>query len=97
MSLDGHAVVDRTFDSSGNVSNEFPHIFVFPKLIVKKGEYIKLFSGEGKYSNYQAVGKITVHCLYWHADSCVWNDNGGDAATFIKYSVINSAEVPSTE
>jgi hypothetical protein len=90
----GYAVVDRTFDSTGKVSNEFRHIFVFPDLEIGKDDWIRLYTGTGKYSKVKADTGGYIHNLYWEADSCVWNNNGGDRASLIKYSPINAVTVP---
>jgi len=95
--LKGYAIVDRTFDADGKVSNEFRHIYVFPDLEVNPGEWIRLYTGTGKNSTGENGNKEKVHFLYWNANECVWNDKGGDTATLIKYTLINSKVVPPVE
>ncbi len=97
INLKGFAVVDRTFDADGKVSNEFRHIYVFPDLEVNPGEWIRLYTGVGKNSTGENGNKEKVHFLYWNAKECVWNDKGGDTATLIKYTVVNSQIVPPVE
>lgn len=95
VDLKGYAVVDRTFDPKGKVSNEFRHIFVFPSLTVLKGEWVLLYSGKGKYSKVKLASiKDPIHRLFWGSDHCVWNDAGGDTATLIRYAVLKSVPVP---
>lgn len=91
----GFAVVDRTFDSNGKVSNEFRHIYVFPEIKLKKDQKVLLHSGTGTNTikTFSNTGK-EYHQLFWGADSCIWNDNGGDTATLISFIVVNSVEVP---
>ena len=89
VNLQGYAVVDRTFDAKGKVSNEFRHIFVFPSLKVAKDQLVYLYSGTGKYK--KAIlrsTKAVIHKLYWESDHCVWNDIGGDTATLIRHAVV---------
>lgn len=99
VNLKGYAVVDRTFDTDGSISNEFRHIFVFPKLDLKKDDWIRLSTGNGKYYTYQNPGNETetVHCFYWQSDKCVWNNNGGDTASLIKFNLVNSVTVPAVK
>lgn len=94
VSLKGYAIVDRTFASDGKVSNEYRHIFIFPNLIVDKNHWIRLHTNDGKYNITKGSKDETIHNLYWQSDKCIWNDNGGDTATLIKYSVENSVAVP---
>jgi hypothetical protein len=92
--LKGYALVDRTFDADGKVSNEFRHIYVFPDMEVNPKEWVRLYTGKGKNSDGKNDNGHVVHFLYWGAKECVWNDEGGDTATLIKYTVADSKEVP---
>lgn len=101
VNLKGYALVDRTFDEDGKVSNEFRHIFIFPDLDVTKDDLVVLYTGNPVASK-PAIGKHAslkgnIYRLYWQSDSCVWNDNGGDTATLIKYTVQDSKVVPAVE
>lgn len=93
-SLNGYALIDRTFGSTGKISNEFRHIFVFPALSVKKYDYIRLSSGNGTYSTSSNNRGGTTYFLYWESDKCVWNNNGGDYATLINFKTVDSRIVP---
>ncbi len=92
--IKGYAIVDRTFDSNEKISNEFRHIFIFPDLEVEKGEWVKLCTGNGTYGKVKSTSGAYIHKLFWNSSECVWNDNGGDTATLIKYSTIKSVKVP---
>lgn len=95
VNLKGYAVVDRTFTAEGKVSNEFRHIFVFPNLQIEKDDWVRLYTGTGIYSRTKSsTGTGYIHNFYWESDSCVWNNNGGEIATLIKYTVVNSVTVP---
>lgn len=83
--LKGYALVDKTFDNKGNASNEFRHIFLFPDLEVKAGEYIRVYTGNGKYKSEKNANNVIVHYLYWNSDECVWNDKQPDEAILIKF------------
>lgn len=91
--LTGYALVDRTFTSTGQLSNEFRHIFVFPSLQVAKNDYVCLNSGTGDYKALKNSRGGMTHFFYWGSGNCVWNNNGGDRATLIKYSVISGMDV----
>ncbi|MFC0777770.1 hypothetical protein [Flavobacterium sp. HJSW_4] len=98
INLKGYALVDRTFDSKENVSNEFRHIFFFPNLVVEKNDWVQLFTGNGKYQKVQSTDKSCfIHKLYWQSDKCVWNNNGGDTATLIKCALVKSVKVPAVK
>ena len=95
--LKGYAVVDRTFATSGAVSNEFRHIFVFPDTPVAKGDWVLLYTGKGTASKAKNEKNTFTHNFYWGSGECVWNNNGGDVATLIKYTVVNSVTVPAAK
>ncbi len=38
MNTKGYAVVDRTFDDEGNISNEFRHIYVLPSIDLEENQ-----------------------------------------------------------
>ncbi|PZR30062.1 MAG: hypothetical protein DI535_00755 [Citrobacter freundii] len=98
INLKGYAIVDRTFAADGKISNEFRHIFVFPQLPIEKQDLVRLYTGVGKYSITKRDGQAgVIHNFFWASDTCVWNNNGGDVATLIRYEVINAANVPSVE
>ncbi|WP_284653536.1 hypothetical protein [Flavobacterium terrisoli] len=94
MNAKGYALVDRTFDSDGTISNEFRHIYVFPNIELKAKDWIRLYTGNGKYKTVENTDGSNIHLLYWNSNECVWNDKGGDTATLIKYTVENKVIVP---
>lgn len=95
VNLAGYAIVDRTFDEAEDVSNEFRHIFIFPELEIEKGDYVRLYTGSGRYKKLKNTnGPGHVHLLYWQSEKCVWNDKSQDTATLIKYSVVGQVKVP---
>lgn len=92
LNLGGYALVDKTF-ANDVLSNEFRHVYFFPKTPVEKGEYIALFTKKGSYSKGKLTSGEPCHFFYWNADSCVWNDAGGDTVTLFKYSKADSKVV----
>lgn len=96
VNLKGYAVVDRTFNASEQLSNEFRHIFVFPEKIIARTDWVRLYTGVGSYSKHPTSdGKGFIHSFYWGSGECVWNNNGKDIASLIKYQLTNSVVVPS--
>lgn len=94
MNVKGYAIVDRTFDVVGNVSNEFRHFYALPDVTLEKNQELILFTGKGKngLTEYDKSEKVFYAC-YWGSGDCVWNDQGGDTATLIKYDVVDSEPV----
>jgi hypothetical protein len=90
----GFALVDRTFDEDGRLSNEFRHIYVFPEVKLKAGDRIVLCTGAGEDGTKKLPNGTKFHGLYWGAKECVWNDKGGDTATLISFALVNSKTVP---
>lgn len=94
VNLRDYAVIDRTFGPSERVTNEFRHIFPFPSQAVKKGEYVRLHTGTGNYVKTNNSDGTVTHHFYWGSKTCIWNDKGGDVATLLSYTVMNSKTVP---
>ena len=89
INMNSYAVVDKTFDEDGNVSNVFRHFYRFPSQQVKKGEYVCLFTKKGTYS----LGKMTngdpVHKFYWGSEAPIWNDSNVESAEVLKVETVN--------
>lgn len=84
LNANDYAVTDKSFDQDGGLSNEFRHFYRFPPVKVKKGEFIRLFTGEGTYERHIQDNDIVVHRFYWNSDECVWNDKEQDEAFVFK-------------
>lgn len=104
VNLKGYAIVDRTFDDSGKPSNEFRHFYAFPDYELKKNDVAALVTGTGSAKPKPVFKKGSsviiayhIHIFYWGSAECVWNDNGGDTATLIKYTVEDQCTVPPIE
>ena len=91
--LKGHLLVDRTFEN-GKPSNKIRHTFVFPDKEVKKGEFIRLYTGKGEDRTEKNSEGETVHCFYWGFNNTgrVWNKEG-DYAIILNYEVEDSCAV----
>lgn len=97
MNLKGYALVDRTFDVADQVSNEFRHIFVFPSLDVEIGDEVFVYTGKGTPKTVPLKSSKNRYKLYWGAETCVWNNNGGDVASLIHYTFIERALVAAVQ
>ena len=91
--LKGRMLVDQTFNS-GEPSNKLRHVFVFPDKEVKKGDFIRLYTGKGENRTETNNNGDTVHCFYWGFESSrgVWNKDG-DKAFLLNYEVEDSQEI----
>lgn len=88
VNISNYAVVDRTFDAKGIPTNIYRHFFRFPNITINAGDYIRLYTGKGKYTPVKNEGGTITHKLYWGSDECIWNDDGGDAAELLYVKTI---------
>lgn len=82
--LNSFVLFDTTFNEGGVVSNKLRHLFIFPDLIVEKGDYIWLYTKSGEYGTHHNTSNTITHKLYWGIDSHIWN-NTGDKAYLLHY------------
>jgi hypothetical protein len=98
INLKSYAIVDRTFGTDKQVSDEFRHIFFFPNLVVEKDDFVLLFTGIGTYEGKTEMEDGSVaHLLFWQSSECVWNDNGNDSASLINYTALKTINVPAAK
>jgi len=74
INVNNYAIVDRTFNEDGSVSNIFKHFFRFPSQQVKEGEYVSLRTSKGTYKYDKLSDGSPVHRFYWGSDAPIWND-----------------------
>jgi hypothetical protein len=89
VNLFNFAIVDRTFDEEGKVSDIFRHFYRFPSQVVKKDEYVVLYTGKGK----NRIGTFSdgtgvVHYFYWGSDAAIWNDANTESAELLKVATV---------
>jgi hypothetical protein len=87
VNISSYAVVDRTFDKNGNLSNVYKHFYRFPSKDVKKGEYVSLRTGKGK-NIISDIGGKPVHRFFWGSDAALWNDSEVEKAELLKVETI---------
>lgn len=103
INLEGYAIIDRTFDEAGKPSNEFRHFFAFPNYELKKNDIAALVTGKGKRDPEpifkKGTGKLIcqIHYFFWGSEECVWNNDGGDIANLIKFTVEDHCVIPAID
>ncbi len=93
IDLGNYAIVDTTFNKKGKISNVMRHYYRFPKgHIVKKGEYISLWTckGENKTGVKTTKGN-PLHRFYWGSSHAIWNDNDFDVAELLFVKTVEKA------
>ena len=86
-----YIVLDTTYDEEGIVSNKHRHVFIFPNINVNEGDFIWLYTREGRYHTHNNNSNTITHNIYWGLDIRVWN-NDGDKAYLIHYDDWNRIE-----
>ncbi len=87
-----YILFDNTYDDDGNISNLWRHMYIFPKIEVKAGDFIWLYSKTGENSNRGNNSNTTTYLLYWGLDETIWNKEN-DTAHLIKYIDSQSVKV----
>lgn len=82
--LNSFILFDTTYDENGIVSNKHRHVFVFPDLDVKKGDFVWVYTKRGVYGTHVNTSSTTTHKLYLNLDTQIWNNNG-DKAYIVHY------------
>lgn len=79
LNLGNYIVTDTTYDENGNVSNKARHVYEFANKSIKQGEYVALYSKEGKYELTTVEDGTPLHRFYWGLGYTIWNDDGDKA------------------
>lgn len=82
--LKRYLLFDSTYDENGNISNKHRHMYVFPDLQVKKGDYVVLYTKTGNDHTHKNQAGTKTYNLYWGLLTHVWN-NDGDTVHLIHY------------
>jgi hypothetical protein len=88
INLSDYAVVDRTYDAEGKVSNIFRHFYRFPSIQVKKGEFVSLRTSKGKDGPGTLNDNTPVHRFYWGSAAPIWNDGNVESAEVLKVATV---------
>ena len=87
-----YILFDNTYDDDGELSNLWRHMYIFPKIQVKAGDFIWLYTKAGNDINRGNNSNTTTHLLYWGLDETIWN-KGNDKAHLVKYVDSQSVDV----
>lgn len=87
-----YILFDNTYDEDGNMSNLLRHMYIFPDIQIKAGDYVWLYTKKGEDTNRGNKANTTTHLLFWGLDETIWNDKG-DTAHLVKYIDSQSVEV----
>jgi len=80
VDLGDYIVTDTTFRKNGVVSNKARHVYEFKKQVIKKDEWVALFTTTGTDKpGKSADNKLVMHYFYWGLDHMIWNDTGDKA------------------
>ena len=88
------AVVDRTFNKGGKLSNVHRHYYRFPTKQIKKDEYVSLRTSKGDYEFDKTKGGDPMHRFYWGSDAPIWNDTNTEQAELLKVATIEYVNAP---
>lgn len=86
--IGNYAIVDTTYTSNGKVlSNKWRHFHRFGAQLLKKGDFVMLYTRIGRNSSESFLRKDTQQSVmayhrYWGLESSVWNDGGDCAALY---------------
>ena len=80
--LSYYIVFDTTYTSENSVSNVQRHAHWFNPRKVKAGDYVVLYTREGKISTSQNKDGSTTHFLFWGINRNIWNKDEDCAVLF---------------
>lgn len=90
VNISKYAIVDKTFNKDGSVSNVHKHYYRFPSKLVKEGEYVSLRTGKGEDKEDKTDSGIKIHRFYWGSDAAIWNDTKTEKAELLLVSTVES-------
>ena len=93
VDIGNYAIIDKTFNNNGSVSNVHKHFYRFPSKVIKKGEFVTLRTGKGKNIELITTNGVKVHRCYWGSDAAFWNDSNTEKAELLKVTTIDTKVV----
>lgn len=94
VDLGNYAIVDRTFNKDGKLSNVHRHYFRFPAKLIKKGDFISLRTSEGKAVEDKNKDGKRIHRFFWGSKAPIWNDADTEQAELLKVATIEYVNAP---
>lgn len=83
--LHNYMIIDNTF-RMGELSNIHRHFYRFPSQLVKKGDVIRLYTGEGSNIIKESTNGNKIYHYYMNSENCIWNDSGDEISLYyIRY------------
>lgn len=79
-----YLIFDNTYNQDGTLSNLWRHLYIFPRIDVKAGDFIWLYTKKGANSQRGNDSNTTTHLLHWGLEETIWNHDG-DRAYLVKY------------
>lgn len=87
-----YLIFDNTYNEDGTLSNLWRHLYIFPKKMVKAGDFIWVYTKEGVDTQRGNDSNTTTHVLYWGFAETIWNHDE-DKAYLVKYVDSQTFEV----
>ncbi|MBA5686692.1 hypothetical protein [Rugamonas apoptosis] len=79
VDIGDYVLMDSTFGSDHQASNENRHSFLFPPKTVKQGEFVSLRTRSGEDKVFVNESKQVIHAIHWNHQKTVWNKDGDTA------------------
>jgi hypothetical protein len=92
INLSSYAIVDRTYNPDGTVSNVHRHFYRFPAKNVEKGDFVAITTGKGNNRTTDANG-TPIHRFFWGAEAPFWNDDQVERAEVLKVETVSGMVV----
>lgn len=90
VNIHNYAVVDRTFNKSGSLSNIHRHFYRFPSATIKKGNYVAICTGEGTSNSNGNYKNLPCAIYYWGSKAPFWNDTNVEQAELLQVATIQT-------
>lgn len=89
-----YILFDNTYESDGTSSNLWRHLYIFPDLNIKEGDFIWLYTKKGQNKHRINRSNTITYELHWGLGNTIWNNgNPNDVAHLIKYVDSQSIKV----
>ncbi|MYY44357.1 MULTISPECIES: hypothetical protein [Weeksellaceae] len=92
LNLKNYAVVDRTY-SKDKVSNIHRHYYRFESFVLKKGQYVALFSKKGSDKDGTTSSDAYCRYVYWNFDKPILNDSQVESIEVLEVKTIETKKV----
>lgn len=73
---------DSSYTEDGSISNKLRHVYWLPDQKVKAGDFIQIYTGQGKSGSFKNKAGSITYKFYWGLNKPVWNDERDCAVVF---------------